>query len=67
LIQVIEISRQCRRRPAHKDAGFTRDEATPDRYIANPQAVVPRTAMLWAGPEDGEKRANPTACLATVH
>jgi len=53
--------------PANKDSGLTWDAATLDRYLTNPQAVVPKTIMPYAGLKDDEKRANLIAYLSTLH
>jgi len=47
--------------------GLTWDEATLERYLANPRAVVPKTSMSYAGLKEPEKRANLIAYLATAH
>lgn len=52
---------------ANKESGIIWNEATLDRYIANPQAVVPKTIMLSPGLKDAQKRANLIAYLATLH
>ena len=53
--------------PANKESGLTWDVATLDRYLTNPQAVVPKTIMPYAGLKDDEKRANLIAYLSTLH
>ncbi len=52
---------------ANKSSGLTWDEATLERYLANPRAVVPKTSMSYAGLKEPEKRANLIAYLATAH
>lgn len=52
---------------ANKDSGLTWDHATLDRYLTNPQAVVPKTIMPYAGLKDAAKRANLIAYLSTLH
>jgi cytochrome c2 len=53
--------------PANKGSGLTWDEATLDRYLTNPQAVVPKTIMPYPGLKDATKRADLIAYLTTVH
>ncbi len=53
--------------PANKDSGLTWDAATLDRYLSDPQAVVPKTIMPYAGLKDDTKRANLIAYLSTLH
>src|SRR3954447_13715003 len=38
--------------PANKSSSVTLDAATLDRYLASPQAVVPKTIMAYAGLKD---------------
>jgi cytochrome c len=52
---------------ANKGSGLTWDSATLDRYLTDPQAVVPKTIMPYAGLKDDAKRANLIAYLATLH
>jgi cytochrome c len=40
---------------ANKNSGFVWNEATFKQYIANPQAMIPRTKMLFAGPKDPQR------------
>lgn len=42
--------------PAMKSAGLTWDEATLDKYLENPRAMVPGTKMSFAGIADAAKR-----------
>lgn len=51
---------------ANKGSGLTWDEATLDRYLANPRAVVPGTTMPYAGLKNDTQRADLIAYLATV-
>jgi cytochrome c len=53
--------------PANKDSGLTWDEATLDRYLTSPQAVVPKTTMTYAGLKDDTRRGDLIAYLATLH
>jgi cytochrome c len=53
--------------PANKDSGLTWDAATLDRYLTDPQAVVPKTIMPYPGLKDDTKRANLIAYLSTLH
>jgi cytochrome c len=50
-----------------KSANLTWDEATLDKYLANPRGVVPGTLMAYAGLKDDAKRKDLIAYLATVH
>lgn len=52
---------------AMKNAGLTWDQATLDRYLANPRGVVPGTLMAYAGLKDDQKRKDLIAYLVTVH
>jgi cytochrome c len=51
----------------NKAAALTLDEATLDRYLTKPQAVVPHTIMPYAGLADAGKRADLIAYLVTLH
>jgi cytochrome c2 len=53
--------------PANRDAGITWNAATLDRYLASPQAVMPKTIMAYPGLKDARKRANLIAFLAAQH
>ncbi len=53
--------------PTNKSSRLTWDTATLDRYLTNPQAVVPHTLMTYGGLKDAEKRANLIAYLSTLH
>ena len=53
--------------PANKESGLTWDAATLDRYLTDPQAVVPKTTMPYPGLKDDTKRANLIAYLSTLH
>ena len=53
--------------PANKNSGLTWDQATLDRYLTNPSAVVPHTIMTYGGLKDADKRANLIAYLASLH
>jgi cytochrome c len=50
---------------ANKDSGITWDEATLQKYLANPQAVVKGTKMIFPGIKDPEKVKNVIAFLKT--
>ena len=52
---------------ANKESGLTWDAPTLDRYLTNPQAVVPKTIMPYAGLKDAGKRADLIAYLSTLH
>jgi cytochrome c len=51
---------------AMREANLTWDDATLDSYITNPQNIVPRTRMAFAGEPDAEKRAAIIAYLKTL-
>ncbi len=51
---------------ANANSGLTWDAATLDRYLTNPQAVVPHTKMGFGGLKDDAKRGNLIAYLATL-
>jgi cytochrome c len=51
---------------ANKGSGLTWNEATLDRYLANPRAVVPGTTMPYAGLKNDTQRADLIAYLATL-
>nr|WP_294529383.1 c-type cytochrome [uncultured Rhodopila sp.] len=51
---------------ANKESGKTWDEATLNAYITNPQAVVPKTIMPYAGLKNDTQRADLIAYLATI-
>jgi cytochrome c2 len=52
--------------PPFKALGVTWDEATLDKYLTGPRAMVPGTKMTYAGLKDDTKRANLIAYLATL-
>jgi cytochrome c len=52
--------------PAMKAANLVWDEATLDAFLADPQAVVPKTRMSYAGQADPDKRAAIIAYLKTL-
>jgi len=52
--------------PPFKALGVTWDEATLDKYLAGPRAMVPGTKMSYAGLKDDTKRADLIAYLATL-
>jgi len=51
---------------ANKNSGLTWDEATLDRYLTSPKAVVPGTIMPYAGLKNETQRADLIAYLATL-
>lgn len=51
---------------ANEKANLTWDEATLDKYLQGPRAVVPGTTMTYGGLKDDTKRANLIAYLATL-
>ncbi|MDF8332900.1 c-type cytochrome [Novosphingobium cyanobacteriorum] len=52
--------------PALKAANLTWDEATLDKWLANPMALVPGTRMTYAGQTDPAKRQQIIAYLKTL-
>lgn len=52
--------------PAMKEADLTWNQANLDRFLDNPQAVVPGTTMAFAGVKDAGKRAEIIAYLKTL-
>ncbi|MBJ7534444.1 cytochrome c family protein [Rhodomicrobium vannielii ATCC 17100] len=52
---------------AMKKSGLTWDEATLDKYLENPKAVVPGTKMVFVGLKNPQDRADVIAFLATQH
>ena len=52
--------------PANQNANLTWDEATLDKYLQSPRAVIPGTIMTYAGLKDDTKRADLIAYLATL-
>lgn len=53
--------------PAMKNAGLTWDQATLDKYITDPQSVVPGTKMLFPGLKSADDRKALIQYLATLH
>jgi cytochrome c len=51
--------------PANRRADLTFDEPTLDRYISNPQAMIPGTVMAYPGLKDSTRRSDLIAFLAT--
>jgi cytochrome c len=49
--------------PANKDSGITWSPEELDKYLTNPQAVVPHTKMIFPGLKDDQKRKNVIAYL----
>jgi cytochrome c len=52
--------------PQNQAANLTWDEATLDKYLEAPRAMIPGTKMTYAGLKDADKRANLIAYLATL-
>lgn len=52
--------------PALIESGLVWDDATLDAFIANPQKLVSRNRMAYAGQRDAQKRANLIAYLKTL-
>jgi cytochrome c len=51
---------------AMKDSGIVWDEATLDKYLADPEAVVPHTKMAFVGLNSKEDRQNVIAYLKSL-
>jgi cytochrome c len=51
----------------NKNSGLTWDEATLDRYLSSPKAVVWSNKMTYAGIRNDTQRADVIAYLATLH
>jgi cytochrome c len=49
--------------PANKDSGIVWTPEELDKYLANPQAVVPHTKMVFPGIKDDKKRKDVIAYL----
>jgi cytochrome c len=52
---------------ANKNSGLTWDEATLDKYLADPRGVVPGTTMTYAGVKNDQQRHDIVSYLATLH
>ena len=52
---------------ANKNSGLTWDQATLDKYLADPRGTVPGTTMTYAGVKSEEQRHDIIAYLATLH
>lgn len=50
--------------PANKDSGIVWTPEELDKYLTNPQAVVPHTKMIFPGLKDEQKRKDVIAYLA---
>jgi cytochrome c2 len=53
--------------PANRASRLRWDEPTLDRYLENPQEVVTKTIMPYAGLKDDPQRSDLIAYLATLH
>lgn len=51
----------------NKSSGLTWDQATLDKYLADPRGTVPGTTMTYAGVKNEEQRHDIIAYLATLH
>jgi cytochrome c len=51
---------------ANKTSGITWSEDVLDKYLTNPQAVVPGTTMPYAGLKDDTQRGDLIAYLKSV-
>jgi cytochrome c len=49
--------------PANRDSGLVWSPEELDKYLANPQTVVPHTKMIFPGLKDEQKRKNVIAFL----
>jgi cytochrome c len=49
--------------PANKDSGIVWTAEELDKYLTNPQAVVPKTKMIFPGLKDDQKRKDVIAFL----
>lgn len=52
--------------PAMKKSTVVWDDATLDKFLADPRAVVPGTTMAYGGDDDAQDRANLVAFLKTL-
>jgi cytochrome c len=52
---------------ANKNSGLSWDQATLDKYLADPRGTVPGTTMTYAGVKNDEQRRDIIAYLATLH
>jgi cytochrome c len=50
----------------NKNSGLTWDQATLDKYLADPRGTVPGTTMTYAGVKNEEQRRDIIAYLATL-
>ena len=51
---------------ANKNADMVWDEATLDKYLQAPMAVIKGTTMTYGGVKDDGQRANLVAYLSTI-
>ena len=51
----------------NKNSGLTWDQATLDKYLADPRGTIPGTTMTYAGVKNEEQRRDIIAYLATLH
>jgi cytochrome c len=52
---------------ANKNSGLTWDQATLDKYLADPRGMVPGTTMTYAGVKSDEQRRDIIAYLSSLH
>ena len=52
--------------PGNQNANLTWDDATLDKYLESPRAVVPGTKMAYGGLKDPQKRADLISYLDTL-
>jgi cytochrome c2 len=53
--------------PATKNSGITWDAASLDKYITNPQGVIPGTKMLFPGIKSADDRKALIGYLSSLH
>jgi cytochrome c len=53
--------------PANKDSGIVWTPEELDKYLTNPQVVVPKTKMIFPGLKDEQKRKDVIAFLQTFN
>jgi cytochrome c len=51
----------------NKNSGLTWDQATLDKYLADPRGTVPGTTMTYAGVKNDQTRKDIIGYLATLH
>jgi cytochrome c len=51
----------------NKNSGVTWDQATLDKYLADPRGTVPGTTMTYAGVKNDQQRKDIIAYLSSLH